>query len=124
MKIRDFRFHIYSESLAAFPEIAKGDVIRMHYAVTEIRPKEKLVDFRIFRETNLIVFPLNDREKPRCSTTCFTFTEDDIAQVKQLKAWSLNRHVPILMTDSKITTLSVSFPSLVDIIELILNLHI
>ena len=116
MKVRDFRFHIYSESLAAFPEIAKGDVIRMHYAVTEIRPKEKLVDFRIFRQTNLVVFPLNDKERPRCSATYFAFTEDDIAQVKKLKVWSLDRfkqqpHVPILRTDSKITTLSVSLPS-------------
>ena len=112
VKIRDFRVHIFTTSLAVFPKIVVGDVIRLHRVTAEPRPDQRIPDFRIFHEKDLVVFPWNEQERPRCSGTQFTYTQDDIAQVQNLKTWSLERykqHAVISTTEPKIITLNVSF---------------
>lgn len=116
VKVREYTVHVFTTSLAIFPKIVVGDIIRMHRAVTEHRPRDEVADFRVFRETDFIVFPWNDQERPRCLASRFTFTEDDIVQLKYLKAWSLERyrqHLPVSTMEPKIITLSVSFLSLI-----------
>lgn len=109
VKKRDYRVHIFTSSLEVFPKINVGDIIRLHRVVTEIRPKDGLSDFRVFREGDLVIFPWNDQEKPRCLANRFTYTEWDIAEVKRLKAWSLERYQTKTTTgtETKIITLSV-----------------
>ena len=101
--MNDFRFHIFTTSLGVFPKIFVGDVIRMY----DVKPNS--LDFRIYSERDIVVFPLN--EQPICSRIGFTFTEDDIAQVQKLKTWSLERfkqHAVISNPEPKIITLNVS----------------
>ncbi|XP_057381586.1 uncharacterized protein LOC130704126 [Daphnia carinata] len=92
IKQREYCMHVFSSSLAAFPKIEIGDIIRLHRAWAEIRPRDGLTDFRVFREDDLVVFPWNDEEKPRCSAGRFTFTKEDVEHVKYLKNWSLERY--------------------------------
>ena len=79
-------------SLRAFPKMEVGDIIRLHPAMAEIRPRDGLTDFRVFREDDLVIFPLNAEERPRCLSNRFIFTKDDVELVKSLKAWSLERY--------------------------------
>ena len=79
-------------SLRSFPKMEVGDIIRLHPAMAEIRPRDGLTDFKVFRENDLVIFPLNDEERPRCSANRFTFTKDDVELVKSLKIWSLERY--------------------------------
>ncbi len=110
VKVRDYRVHIFSASLAVFPRIEVGDIIRMN-ALTELRPGPSK-DFKVFSESALVIFPWNDQERPRVLASRFTLTQDDIAEIKRLKAWSLERSQhgalnPAVEPKSKIVTLSV-----------------
>ena len=117
-KLRDYRVHIFTKSLAVFPKIVVGDVIRLHYVKLDINEKQKL-DFKVYNETDVVVFPWNEQERPICSGTHFTFTQDDIAIVQNLRKWSLERfkqhaverfkqHAVISTPEPKIIILSVS----------------
>lgn len=92
IKQREYCMHVFTSSLAAFPKIEIGDIIRLHRAWAEIRPRDGLPDFRVFREDDLVIFPWNEEERPRCSANRFIFTEEDIEHVKYLKRWSLERY--------------------------------
>lgn len=109
IKKREYRVHIFGSSVDVIPKINNGDVIRLHRVVTELRPKDGLPDFRVFRESDLVVFPWDQSENPRAANR-FTFTENDLSQVKHLRAWSLERYKqPALnIIEPKIITLSVN----------------
>jgi hypothetical protein len=92
VKQREYCVHVFTSSLSAFPKIETGDIIRLHRGWAEIRPRDGLPDFRVFREDDLVIFPWNNEERPRCSANRFTFTKDDVEQVKSLKTWSLERY--------------------------------
>ncbi|KAI9553110.1 hypothetical protein GHT06_021002 [Daphnia sinensis] len=92
IKEREYCLHVFTSSLAAFPKIDVGDIIRLHRAWSEIRPRDGLPDFRVFREDDLVIFPWNEEERPRCSANRFTFTKEDVEHVKYLKRWSLERY--------------------------------
>lgn len=112
MKTRDYRVHIFGSSVTAFPKINVGDVMRLHRVVTEVRPKDGLRDFRVYRESDVVIFPWDDNDDPR-SVGWFTFTEVDAAQVKLLKTWSLERYrrptTPSIPAEAKIITMNVRY---------------
>jgi hypothetical protein len=115
VKQREYCVHVFTSSLSAFPKIETGDIIRLHRGWAEIRPKDGHTDFRVFREDDLVIFPWNDEERPRCSASRFTVTKEDVELVKNLKKWSLERyrkpvesiHANIEATDKNPITLSV-----------------
>ena len=117
VKQREYCVHVFTSSLSAFPKIETGDIIRLHRGWAEIRPRDGLPDFRVFREDDLVIFPWNDEERPRCSASRFTLTKDDVELVKNLKKWSLQRyrkpvetqHANIEATDKNPITLSVIY---------------
>ena len=82
--------------------------------MTEVKFEEnarKNLDLKVFKETEVVVFPLNEQKRPICFGIGFTLTQQDIAHVQILKTWSMERfkqHAVISTPEPKIIPLNVS----------------
>ena len=106
----EFCLHIFASSLEKYPVLSRGDIVRLHRANADTRPSDGRVDFRIFSERDIVVFPCDDRAEPRFLGGHFSFLEEDIAKIQSLRQWSpLERpRTAAPVNELKLITLSVS----------------
>ena len=103
----DYPLHVFASSVEGYPQVSRGDIIRVHRVRTEARDNGNKPDFRIFRERDIVVFPSDSRQAPRSATGRYTFTESDFELVNQLRQWAKERfHQAAPVNEAHLTTLS------------------
>ncbi len=88
-KINDIVLHILASTLADFPAIYEGDVVRLHRALIQDSLQNNKLDIRIFSEKDMVVFPLDERKEPHSAAAHYAITVEDMKTVQRLLPWSL-----------------------------------
>ena len=63
-RFTDYALHFMIPLLENYPNLNMGDIIRLHRCTAEVRPRSSKIDFRIFRETDILIFPAGDHLNP------------------------------------------------------------
>ena len=92
-KTADFVLHMFIPNLENYPtNIKRGDILRVHRCKADLKPNVDKLDFYIFREHDLLIFPAGDHLNPLSKSQRFTMTAQELDDVKRLNAWSFSRY--------------------------------
>lgn len=92
VKTAEFSLHIFALTLENYPTVVLGDIVRLHRAGVEARPRDGKPDFRIHYEKDVVVFPWDPRREPTTAASGYAVTTEDLETIRRLKAWSLERY--------------------------------
>lgn len=107
----EYAAHIFASCMEKFPTFNRGDIVRLHRVIPDTRPADGRVDFRVFNERDVVVFPCDDRAEPRFMGNHFSISEEDIGRIQSLREWSpVERpRTAVPVNELKLVTLSVRF---------------
>lgn len=92
-KTSDYALHLFIPNLENFPsKLKRGDILRVHRCKAETKPNVDKVDFYIFREHDLLIFPAGDHLNPLTKSQRYTITAQELEDVKRLNIWSFSRY--------------------------------
>ena len=77
---------IFASTLADFPAIFKGDVLRLHRAEIKKTSKNNKSCICIQNEKDVVIFPLDERKEPHTAAAHYAITEDDMKTVQRLRS--------------------------------------
>jgi len=86
---KSFHLRIFSDTLAGYPVINKGDIIRCSNIMlwrSHMFPGQ--TDFKVSSaEKQIVVFPHDETREPLCVAESFKFSKEDYEQVCKLRRW-------------------------------------